>query len=455
MTTRDPKECSNRGTCDSTVGKCLCYDGYSFLSDGKGGPASEEYRYRDCGHINPYWNNTKLECPSVEPQWGGVKAVCSGKQLTCNETTLACNCTAGYSGGACEWLECPKGLAWFDEATSSTEAHELAECSNRGECQRSSGTCTCDDNFEGAACSKLSCALNETFVCGDKGACMTMSKLATYSTTNGNYNDATYTKTPATWDAHKIQNCYCRKALSANSYYWHHQQVSNEYTITHSTYRGFNAYTHTDYTSYDCSFSECPRGDNPDTPLGKNEIQRLNCSANSGSFFLTFRENTTDEIYWNENIYNFKIKLAKLLSVGNITISYHNISNDGGASSAGHGSAKGVCNTTYVDIEFNSELGDLPLITMSGSTLLGKLSFENDAINKGVNITEVVKGTRENIECSGKGYCNYDIGMCTCDTGYISSDGHGNPGHRGDCGFHYTETEFFLPKEEEEEEEEY
>ena len=38
------------------------------------------------------------------------------------------------------------------------------------------------------------------------------------------------------------------------------------------------------------------------------------------------------------------------------------------------------------------------------------------------------------IECSGRGLCDIMKGNCQCHTGYISSDGEGNIGQRGDCG---------------------
>ena len=42
--------------------------------------------------------------------------------------------------------------------------------------------------------------------------------------------------------------------------------------------------------------------------------------------------------------------------------------------------------------------------------------------------------TKENIECSGKGYCDPTVGLCTCFPGFISSDEYGNRGTIQDCG---------------------
>lgn len=72
----------------------------------------------------------------------------------------------------------------------------------------------------------------------------------------------------------------------------------------------------------------------------------------------------------------------------------------------------------HVRITFTSELGDVPLLRASHN----------------MTVLESAKGTKENVECSNRGYCDYGSGECACLEGFGSSDGAGNIGTRGDCG---------------------
>lgn len=184
VSTKVTLECSGRGTCNagnSNTGECTCYGGYH-ASDGRNQYPTKEHNYKDCGYERLDYNWTMggfpdITCPIVAPQWGGSASICGGVGTCANKV---CTCNAGYEGGACEWLSCPQGTAWWDKPTAPTVGHALAKCSNRGKCYRKTGLCACEELFaDSATCSVMGCAKNESYVCGDKGVCMTMNKVTT------------------------------------------------------------------------------------------------------------------------------------------------------------------------------------------------------------------------------------------------------------------------------------
>eukprot|EP01039_Chlorochromonas_danica_P005695 gene5695-6279_t len=57
-------------------------------------------------------------------------------------------------------------------------AHEYRECSNKGLCDRSTGTCSCFEGYEGSACQRASCPSGPNGVCSGHGTCETISEIA-------------------------------------------------------------------------------------------------------------------------------------------------------------------------------------------------------------------------------------------------------------------------------------
>ena len=141
--------------------------------------------------------------------FGAVNASCPNlcsSQGKCNKYSQ-CECTKGYIGGDCSLKTCPKSAAWSDHAYSTDHAHAPAECSNRGICDRNSGECICMDGFSGSACERLDCNLN----CNANGKCYTMHNLAseTRDSESKSYIYDTEFGEYGVWDAHKIQGCIC------------------------------------------------------------------------------------------------------------------------------------------------------------------------------------------------------------------------------------------------------
>jgi hypothetical protein len=52
-----------------------------------------------------------------------------------------------------------------------------------------------------------------------------------------------------------------------------------------------------------------------------------------------------------------------------------------------------------------------------------------------LKVSENKAGTKEDLECNGRGACSSATGVCTCDALFETSDGQGNAGYLGDCGY--------------------
>jgi hypothetical protein len=107
-------------------------------------------------------------------------------------------------------------------------------------------------------------------------------------------------------------------------------------------------------------------------------------------------------------------------------------------------------------VEFTFMQGDLPPMTVVSNALT--LTASTAVISVTDN---AVKGTKANLECSARGVCgelslaavvvvvvvhqvvisptfvstDRSTGVCSCFSSFLSSDGDGNFGRRGDCGY--------------------
>ena len=74
-------------------------------------------------------------------------------------------------------------------------------------------------------------------------------------------------------------------------------------------------------------------------------------------------------------------------------------------------------------VTFLTEHGDLPM-----------LQFATENVDS-FSVTQYLAGSKEVLECAGRGLCNHSTGECLCFPGYGSSDGKGGRGTYRDCGF--------------------
>jgi len=123
--------------------------------------------------INPFFVSSSLYPNSQTPfsEYSQMGGGCYS-QNKCNQNGDCdycfehCTCRSGYGSpgdtltvgggitGSCTQRVCPAGKAIADLPSAPTVAHKVAECSNMGTCDRSTGLCSCFPPFGGSACDK-------------------------------------------------------------------------------------------------------------------------------------------------------------------------------------------------------------------------------------------------------------------------------------------------------------
>jgi len=90
-------------------------------------------------------------------------------------------------------------IALKDGTPIKNTAHEYRECSNKGLCDRTTGTCACFEGYDGSACQRASCPITPSGVCSGHGTCDTIQEV-TASDHNNVYE---------LWDKKTTMGCVC------------------------------------------------------------------------------------------------------------------------------------------------------------------------------------------------------------------------------------------------------
>jgi len=385
--TKENIYCSGRGSCDLNSGVCTCYSNYE-TSDGRGLPGTRG----DCG----FRVNEVASCP------GAIS--CSGHGVCSNSPEYKCDCSAGWAGGDCSERSCSSGKSWFDHPISNDRAHQITECSDMGVCDIVTGLCSCYNGFDGASCNQMRCpGVSEE--CSGHGQCLSLAQLANKASRNGELEYTTYGATPnnpRTWDYDMIYGCHCDNRFGG----------------------------------HDCSLLLCPFGDDPETGYAApniqyHEVKLLQCTADAGNLRVYFRQQTTGLISFGSSAAAFRDSLIAIASITDVEITY----SSGASLCTSDGS-------NVVSIKFTQDLGDLPFMIVyhndnSADLTQGGGAATITTAEDGVILNSIssIKGSHENIECSGRGTCDHELGTCSCYAGYGSSNGNMEAGDRGDCGF--------------------
>ena len=162
-----PNACNGKGRCLSRD-VCSCYKGYMG---------------NDCGQRLCQYGRAHVDVAKGDLNGDGIV---SGPSVTVLYGSQV------YPYGTTE--EFPRMTDSWGQALANT-AHDYAECSNKGHCNRILGVCQCVDGYEGSACQYASCPNH----CSGHGVCVTARDLAEL---NGGI-------TYELWDTDSTLGCHC------------------------------------------------------------------------------------------------------------------------------------------------------------------------------------------------------------------------------------------------------
>lgn len=396
-----PNACTGHGTC-SSKDQCVCDPGY------QGNDCSE----RIC----------QFELAFVDTPRGDLN---HNGQL--DYTTDAGGLSKVQWSSSLEYEAFPRPYTASntDPITAAEgEAHFYSECSGRGQCNRGSGECECFPGFTGSACQRTSCPND----CSGNGVCRTSREVAALAQNKRQYagiggqklmsgvqNPFDYQR----WDADKATSCICDPG----------------------------------FTGADCALRMCPRNDDPLTNSDRYcggqpcafEVQTFTLSD---SPLTTYRVGYTDSFNGTYYVYvsldvsstpNGFVEPAllatkqagPLTSAGQLQASLRamptgvfsrvEVSVPGNAAATPGADSTRLFRVTFVGV--GGDQSPLTIETVSGTGTLW-YNPDHEDYNAAVPaeasrvVVELTRGNYEEIECSGRGNCDTDSGMCTCFAGY-------------------------------------
>lgn len=289
-----------------------------------------------------------------------------------------------------EWEAYPSehGVARSRAKNGWDEGHFYRECSNKGVCNRGTGTCECFAGYEGEGCTRTKC-LND---CSGHGKCKRAVDI-----------DSTY----AAWDAYKSQQCVCDGG----------------------------------YTGVDCSLRVCPSGDDPVTRMDdKNEIQKFGVA--NPAFIMT--KGLTAKAVEAFFALEYTTELGEKFTTRSIDFLHHDVANlvedaleslpnkvieDVEVSLAQNGDG----NPREVSVTFAHNSGDIPMLKARYEWYINegggvayvsrnKADGSFSSTPKGLTISSIINGNKENDVCSNRGICDYTTGLCKCFGGFTDFD---------------------------------
>lgn len=482
--TRVAQVCSGRGKCNIFDATCSCYAGWTD-SDGGLPPESPPRAVTDpavdgadaagnCGFFTAGLAAV-ADCPSGNPP-----AVCSGHGACSGAPEWKCSCAAGYTGPGCDLLQCDLNAAWWSipqpahsddnglvatgpaadpPSFTAVSAHSPDRCSAAGRCGFTSGECTCRNGWGGPECGLIVCpgqfarpGMSVDDTCLFSTPCVGLNTTAVQYPLDADTGALKAANTPdplgneahiytGKWDAFGlVRGCQCEAV----------PPVFAPPFALNFAYR----------TGYSCQELTCPGGPDPQDPRAYDgvdewwEVQTLQCTLDSQAGALAARGRIT--FTWRNVSSVTGIRLDAFVydkdRPGDPTVQDRASLEQSLSRVAGLAPfSLQVINSptperpqfcdptgqTIVAVTFVAHHGDQPLIDIVADTQAltgaqpGLVPVQAVEVRKGLGRFPGDKW----YECNRRGVCNRLTGQCTCQPGYSSSDGYGNRGQLGDCGY--------------------
>jgi hypothetical protein len=352
--------------------------------------------------------------------------MCSGHG-SCGANDM-CTCYRNWRGNDCSERTCQYGEAFVDTAQgdlnhdgkvdmstvntqwddaafeqygtgfAAGEAHAYMECSNKGLCDRATGECVCFEGYEGSACQRTVCPN----ACSGHGVCRNIVDITNSLTTVG--RSAISGLTAAQKNAAANFNTGAVSTARHSYNLW--DGLNNQACVCDYGYDG-----------YSCEKRLCPKNADPldDGKVYETQTVAITTAAardGTKSFTLTYTDN-----------YGEAFTTGAILTAATATTVAANIKT----------ALEGIPNGIVQDVVVTcTDDGTNPTTVTSCAVKFannaGNLNVMTSSVGTGVTSATVtdntVAGTTILKECSGRGICDYDTGICKCFRGYRTDDCH-------------------------------
>ena len=170
------------------------------------------------------------------------------------------------------------------------------------------------------------------------------------------------------------------------------------------------------------------------------EVQRLTCSATAGSLTVSFLNSSTRSLPATAQVVgDFTASSAPALTFERALADLRNVTGGLWLAPAWPGAPLCGAGGLQTSVIFRTLEGRLPLLRLTLDALArnssGAANMSSAAAAAAASVQRIQASSLGTTPCSGRGTCAADTGVCACAAPtFISSDGLGRPGDRGDCG---------------------